>query len=368
MSFYRLLETSFLGEALAHWLIAAGIALATLLAALVVKRVVLGRVARVAHATVSGLDDFGVELVRQTRWLLVFFPALYLGSLALDTFPRSQRLLRSAAVVAVLLQIALWLSLAIDAWVASYKRRRLPTDAASATTAGVLRFVGKLTLWSLLLLLALDNLGVNVTALVTGLGVGGVAVALAVQNILGDVFASLSIVIDKPFVVGDLISAGGVSGTVESVGLKTTRLRSTTGEQVVFSNGDLLRTRIHNFQRLTERRVTLSFGLAHGTPAAEVAAIPALVRSIVEGQPDLRFERAHLKGFGAGSLDFEAVYVVQTADGGTSLDRQHAVNLALLAALEERGIELGRADILRVVADPPDREAPTPKPRLLGET
>jgi small-conductance mechanosensitive channel len=362
----RLLQTTFLGEALAHWLIAAGIALAMLLIALAVKRVVLGRVARIARGTPSEIDDLGVDLVRQTRWLLLVFPALYLGSLALDAFPKSQRLLRSAAIVSILLQIALWLSIAIDLWVAGYRRRRLPVDAASATTVAVLRFAGKLTLWSLLLLLALDNLGVNVTALVTGLGVGGVAVALAVQNILGDLFASLSIVIDKPFVLGDTISAADVSGTVESIGLKTTRLRSPSGEQIVFANGDLLKGRIRNFQRMSERRVTLAFGLAQGTPAAAAAEIPALVRTIVEGQPGVRFERAHFKGFGASTLDFEASYVVLAPDFNAYMDRQQAVNLALLAALEERGIELGSgAGTMRLVGEPPVREEPPAKRRPL---
>ncbi len=358
----ELLRTTFLGEPLAHWLTAAGVALAALLAVLLLKRLVPARVARLARATASGLDDFGVDLVRRTRWLLVVFPALYLGSLALDAFPRSQRALRSAAIVAVLLQIALWLSLAIDVWVAGYRRRRLPVDAASATTVGVLRFAGKLALWSVLLLLALDNLGVNVTALVTGLGVGGVAVALALQTILGDLFASLSIVIDKPFVLGDSITAGDVAGTVESIGLKTTRLRSPSGEQVVIANGELLKSRIHNFQRMTERRVTLAFGIAQGTPAAAAAAIPETVRRIVESQPGVRFERAHFKGFGAATLDFEASYVVPTADFTTYMDRQQAVGLALLAALEERGIELGGPGTMRLVTEAPAPEEPPAKP------
>jgi len=360
-------QTTFLGEPLARWLLASGIALATLLAALLAKRVVLGRVARMARGTASEIDDLGVELARRTRSLLLVFPALYLGSLALDAFPKSQHLLRSAAIVSILLQIALWLSVAIDVWVAGYRRRRLPVDAASATTVGVLRFVGKLTLWSLLLLLALDNLGVNVTALVTGLGVGGVAVALAVQSILGDLFASLSIVIDKPFVLGDMISAADVSGTVESIGLKTTRLRSLSGEQIVFANGDLLKGRIRNLQRMTERRVTLSFGIAQTTPAAAVAEIPELVRAIVEGRPDVRFERAHLKGFGAATLDFEASYRVLTPDFNTYMDRQQAIDLALLAALEERGIELGPgAGTMRLMGpemEPPAREEPAAKRR-----
>jgi len=359
-----LATTTFLGEPLAHWLLAAAVALAALLVVLLAKRVVLGRVARMARGASTEVDDLGLDLARRTRSLLLVLPALYLGSLALDAFPKVEGVLRSAAIVSILLQIALWTSAGIDIWVAGYRRRRLPTDAASATTIGVLRFVGKLTLWSLLLLLALDNLGVNVTALVTGLGVGGVAVALAVQSILGDLFASLSIVIDKPFVLGDTISAADVTGTVESIGLKTTRLRSSTGEQIVFANGDLLKGRIRNFQRMAERRVTLAFGVAQSTPAAAVAEIPELVRAIVQREPDVRFERAHLRGFGASTLDFEVSYLVLTPDYNTYMDRQQAIDLALLKALEERGIELGPgAGTMRLLGEPamPTRNEPPAK-------
>jgi small-conductance mechanosensitive channel len=175
-------------------------------------------------------------------------------------------------------------------------------------------------------------------------------VALAVQNILGDIFASLSIVIDKPFVIGDQVAVGDLQGTVESIGLKTTRLRATTGEQLVFANGDLLKNRIRNLQRMSERRVTLVFGVAQSTPAEKLEEVPALVRAAVGGRDRVRFERAHLKGIGPASFDFEMVFLVTTAEVNVHMDRQQEILLALLRSLADRGIELAPSGKLQVEA------------------
>jgi small-conductance mechanosensitive channel len=341
---------SVLGQPLSAWVEGGAIFLVTLLTVLFARKLLLAHGARRAARTPqtpetpAGTGDTLVRLVRQTRWTLLALPALYLASAALTLPPAADRALRTAAILALLLQVAIWSSAGIDAWVASYRRRRLLTDAASATTVGALHFLAKLVLWVLLLLLALDNLGVNVTALVTGLGIGGIAVALALQNILGDVFASLSIVLDKPFVLGDTIGVGDSTGTVESIGLKTTRLRSATGEQLVFGNADLLKGRIKNFRRMETRNVTLAFSLAYGTPADQLEAVPGLVRTIVEGLPQVRFDRAHWKGFGAAGFDFEVAYAVLAADYNLYMDRQQAIGLALVRALAERGIALARPD------------------------
>jgi small-conductance mechanosensitive channel len=225
----------------------------------------------------------------------------------------------------------------------------------------VLRFVGKLVLWAILVLAALDNLGINVTALVAGLGIGGVAVALALQNVLSDLFASLSIVFDKPFVIGDSISVNDLSGSVETIGLKTTRLRGAGGEQIVLANGELLKSRIHNWQRMSERRVVLAFGVPRDTPADVVAGVPERIRGIVEGLDQVRFERAHFKGFGESSLDFEAVYWILQPAYELFMDRQQAVNLALLKTLQEEGIGLAvPTQSLLLSRDPRSPVSPAP--------
>jgi small-conductance mechanosensitive channel len=177
--------------------------------------------------------------------------------------------------------------------------------------------------------LALDNLGIEVTALIAGLGIGGIAVALATQNILGDLFASLLIVLDKPFVLGDFIVVGDFVGHVEKIGLKTTRLRSLSGEQLVVSNNDLLQSRLRNFKRMIERRVLFTVGVTYDTPLEKLAAVPGMIREIIESQPDVRFDRSHFKEFGSYSLNFETVYFVLSPEFGRYMDRQQAINLAI---------------------------------------
>ncbi len=339
-------------------LIALGIAAAVFVALLFLRELIVRRLARRAERSPTGFDDLVVSLGRRSQILVIAVVALYAGSLYVTLPPRQEQALRAAAEVAVFLQIALWASVAIDFWLAR-QRRRMDHDSTSVALAGVLRFVAKLTLWTLVLLMALDNLGVNVTALITGLGIGGVAVALALQNVLSDLLASLSIVLDKPFVLGDAITVDTLTGTVESIGLKTTRLRAVSGEQLVFSNSDLLKSRIHNWKRLAERRVLLTFGVPYDTPPDAVERIPAMVRSLVEAQDLTRFERAHFKGLGASSLDFEAVYWILTPDYGIYMDRQQAVNLGLLRAFESEGIDFASASQTLLLTRPPERPSKT---------
>jgi small-conductance mechanosensitive channel len=321
------------------WLVAAGVTLVLLLAVTLARRLLAGRGARAAAATGNEVDDFLVDLARRTRWWLLVLPALYLGALVPELPGKALATLRPLAVLGLLLQVALWGLAAIDFWVGSTRRRRLAVDAATATAIGAFGFLGKLILLVLLLLVALDNLGLDVTALVAGLGVGGIAIALAVQNILGDLLASLSIVLDKPFVIGDTIHVGEHVGTVESIGLKTTRLRSILGEQLVFANGDLLQSRLRNYKRMSERRGLLVFGVTYQTPVARLREIPDIVRGAVEAQDLTRFDRCHLRALADSAYEFEAIYFVLSPDMGAFMERQQGVLLAIIEEFERRGIE-----------------------------
>jgi len=185
----------------------------------------------------------------------------------------------------------------------------------------------------------LDNLGVDITALVAGLGIGGIAVALAAQNVLGDLFASLSIVLDKPFVVGDFLNVDDFLGSVEHVGLKTTRLRSLSGEQLVFSNNDLLNSRIRNYGRMFERRVVFSLGVTYETPPEKLRGIPTIIREAVEAKDKVRFDRAHFQKYGDFALVFEVVYYVLSSDYTLCMDIQQSVNLRIYERFAEEGIE-----------------------------
>jgi small-conductance mechanosensitive channel len=349
------LRTEILDNPVRDWIVAAAVAAGLLLLLLLIQRLIVRRLGAIAQRTETVADDFFVELVRRTRRLLLLVVVLWLGSLTLSHTGKIEGLLRTAAVLAVFLQVALWALTSINFWVDHTRRKRLASDAASVTLIGAAGFMGKVAVWSFLLLVILDNFGVNVTTLIAGLGVGGIAVGLALQNILGDLFASVSIVLDKPFVIGETIQVGDFVGTVESIGLKTTHVRSLSGEQIIFPNGDLLQSRIRNHARMGDRRVVLSFGVTYDTPVEKVAALPALLRGIIEPLEQLRFDRAHFARLGAAALEFEAVYYVLSTDFKLHMERQQQILLALMHRLREEGIELAAAARPVVLAAPPAR-------------
>jgi len=200
--------------------------------------------------------------------------------------------------------------------------------------------VGKFIVFVVIMLLTLDNLGVKVVSLLAGLGIGGIAVALAAQKILGDLFASVSIILDKPFEVDDLISIDKIIGKVESIGVKTTRIRSVTGEQIVVSNSDLLESRVTNFKRMDERRITFGISVSNQTSKENLKEIVAIVKGIIEKQNDTRFDRGHLKGFSASSVEYEFVFWVTKPEYIVYMDVQEKINLAILDAFDERNISM----------------------------
>jgi small-conductance mechanosensitive channel len=328
----------FLNNPAGDWALAAAIALAVTLGLLVAKRVVLRRLAVLAARTETRIDDVIVAALDSTHVSLLAVLGLYAGAAVLRFSPATHQNLRNIAITAALIQVAIWADSGVRGWLGYYRERR-EEDPARATSAAAVGFVARVALWAVIVLMILANLGINITALVASLGIGGIAVALAVQNILGDLFASLSIVLDKPFVIGDFINVAGVGGTVEHVGLKTTRVRALTGEQIVFSNADLLKSRIHNMKRMDSRRIVFTVGVTYGTPESELRLIPRLIENIIRTQEKVTFDRAHFSGFGPSSLNFEAVYIVNEPDYTVYMDAQQEIYLQLYAAFAERGIE-----------------------------
>lgn len=247
------------------------------------------------------------------------------------------------AIICVAIQLFSWAGTFVDWAGALWIRRRAiaegQADPAVAGAMGTFRWLFLLVAYAAILLLALENFGIDVTALVAGLGVGGIAVALAVQNILGDLFASLTITLDKPFVVGDFIIVGTEMGTIEKVGLKTTRVRSLGGEQLIFGNNDLLSSRIRNYKRMQERRIVFAFGVTYQTTPEQLAKITEHVRSIITEHKLARFDRCHFHKFGASSLDFEVVYFTLKPDYNVYMDVQQEINLELMRRLASEGIE-----------------------------
>ena len=335
----KILEYIFAQNSLAAWGIAATIAFVSTIAFITIKHVAVARVQRFAHRSQTRIDDLLVSVLAATKIALLIPLAVYIGAATLALAPRVDRVLSSIAIIALLLQVAVWGNRLIAEWLSQNLKKKIQQDAATATTLSVLGFISRLILWSVVILLALGNLGFDVTGLVAGLGIGGIAVALAAQNILGDLFASLSIVLDKPFLIGDFIVVDDKVGTVEYIGLKTTRIRSLGGEQIVVSNADLLKSPIRNYKRMHERRIVFSLGVTYETPADKLERIPAMIEEIIGTQEHSRFDRAHFKEYGDFALIFEVVHYITGPDYNLYMDVQQAINLALFRRFQAEGIE-----------------------------
>ena len=329
-----------LGNTVLAWLVAFAVAVLGYLVLRVVVALVRRRLARLAERTVTIADDLIVELVRATKGLFLAVVSLAAGTQFVSLPGSLERGVDVLFAFAVTIQVVLWANRTVSFWLEHQQQIHAETDPGAMTTLQGLSYVVRVVVWSAAFLLLLDNLGYNVTTLIAGLGVGGVAVALALQNILGDLFASLSIVLDKPFVNGDFIIVDQHMGTVERIGLKTTRVRSLSGEQIVVSNADLLKSRVRNFKRMIERRVLFSVGVTYQTPREQVAAIPGMIHEIIEGLDNTRFDRSHFKEFGDSSLNFETVYYVLSPDYAVYMDIQQAINLEVMKRFEELGIEI----------------------------
>lgn len=328
-----------LGNDLSEWAIAIGITAAICVVLSAANGFVVRRLGAFAAHTATYIDDVAVKMLAATSFAFIFVMGVYAGSLWLNLTPKTETVLRNLAVATLLLQIARWADIGVRSWINRYRERRTAQDIASTTSTAALAFVVRAALWLIIALMILDNFGVNITTLVASLGIGGIAVALAVQNILGDLFSSLSILLDKPFVVGDSITVDSMSGTVEYVGLKTTRIRSLDGDQIVFSNTDLLKSRIHNTKRMQTRRISFAIGITYDVTEEQLRKVPEILKEVVSKQDNVTFGRAHFKKYGDSSLDFEVVYVVTTADYNVFMDVQQNINFELFGRFAAEKIE-----------------------------
>lgn len=285
-------------------------------------------------------DDYLALALMAIRWWWVaplFFELVtkYLlpGSVAVKT-----EQIKPLIVVSSIIQLTLILNRSLKLWRESTLAERLEKDPSTVAALGLLSRIIQFVILSLLVLVGLDNLGVDVKALVAGLGIGGIAIALAAQNVLGDLLASLSIVFDKPFVVGDYIVVGAEKGTIEYIGIKSTRVRSLSGEELIFSNKDLLESRVHNFKRMIKRRLVLRFGVLYNTPANLLRQIPNEVQSLVSQLALVEFDRCHLVNLGESSLDFELVFFVQDAEYKTAADLQQEILILMIEKFNSLGV------------------------------
>jgi small-conductance mechanosensitive channel len=332
------LDRVFWGNTSAQWLWAVGIFLAVILALWPLRRFILNRLNKFAIKTDTAYDNLAIGVLRKTKLVFVFLVATWAGSQVLSMSALLSLVMDKTAIIAAVLQIGIWANAALMGWL-QIVRESKAKDGDTLTWLGGLEWTGKFVIWVAVLLAGLENLDVDVTGLVTGLGIGGIAVALAAQNILGDLFSAFSIYIDQPFVIGDYLKIGDQMGTVESIGMKTTRLRSLTGEQLIFGNSDLISSRIQNLGRLNERRASFTVGVTYDTPKEKVERIPGMIQQILEGQEDVRFDRSHFKEFGDSALIVDTVYFVLVPAFARKMEIQEAVNLELMQWFETEGIE-----------------------------
>jgi small-conductance mechanosensitive channel len=335
-----LFDAKYFGNTTWQWLVAAAIAFVVFVALLLLRRLVRSYYTRLLATPQAEFFETPLQVASRTTAFFSLIAALFAGLNTLQLSPKASKAALTLFTIAAFWQIGIWATTAVYASLERKRARTLATDRAAASSLGVIGFLLRGTIWSLVLLLTLDNLGVEIKPLLAGLGIGGIAVALAAQNILGDLFASLSIALDRPFVVGDALTVDEFSGTVEYIGVKSTRLRSVNGEQIIMPNANLLNSRVRNFARLTERRVVLNVSVSQETSRAQLQKIPAILRGLIEGRQDVRFDRVHFAKIGPNSFDFEAVYFVTVPEYGRYMDIQQEINLGLLAAFdaEEIGI------------------------------
>ncbi|MDE2028514.1 MAG: mechanosensitive ion channel family protein [Candidatus Omnitrophica bacterium] len=314
--------------------------LGVLVALSILKRFTVFHLGNFAKKTPSDFDDFIVELIAHIGWPVFFVIALHVATSALEIPAALHVFIRYAMIVVLTIRAVLLLQKIIHYSVHSVLMKRIPSKSPSSEAMITsVTWVVKWTVWVLGSIFILENLGVNISALMAGIGIGGVAVAMASQAILGDAFSALCIYLDKPFEIGDFIIIDDQMGTVEHIGVKTTRVRSLSGEELVFANSDLTKSRIRNYKRMQMRRVVFRIGVLYETHLDKVEKIPQMIKDILGRQKNIRIDRVHFQSFGDFSLVYEIVYYVLSSDYNVYMDIQQAINLAIMKEFAQEGIE-----------------------------
>lgn len=280
-------------------------------------------------------------LTHSTRASFLILVGVYFSFWHLDFSDRTRLRLDHVAIFVLLIQFWKWGSLLVDFWLEEYLNRAHTEDGAKRTTLKAMAVVARILVFVTLVIWALDSIGINVTPLIAGLGVGGIAITLALQSILGDIFASITIVLDKPFVIGDLIQVDTFKGTIESIGIKTTRLRSETGEQLVFPNNNLLQSRIRNLKRMRERRTAITLSIKYNTPPNRLKKIADICKNAVQREPAMRFERVNLVKLGDSSLLYDLVYWYRITVPDQSTDISERILIEIVEGFHAEQIDFG---------------------------
>ncbi len=332
------LNQTYFGNTILIYITAIAVFIIGMIVINIFRKIILSRLKKWAEKTKTSIDDFLIRGIEKAVIPLLYYGAFYLSAKTLAIPSKAEMLLNTISVILITFLALRVLTSFISYSLSVYVRRKGSGEAREKELKGIVTIL-TLIVWSLGLVFLLDNLGFKVASVIAGLGIGGIAIALAAQTVLGDLFAYFVIFFDRPFEIGDFIIVGDKLGAVEYIGLKTTRLRSLGGEQLVFSNKDLTDSRLHNYKRMERRRIVFRIGVTYQTKAEQLKVIPGLVKKIIEEQKDTTFDRGHFATYGDFSLNFEFVYYVLSPEYNRYMDTQQAINLKMFEEFESRGIE-----------------------------
>lgn len=326
------------GNSIIDYLVALGIFGSGVIIVILFKKYVVSRLKKWASSTSTSIDDVLVKTIEKSLIPVFYFGIFYVSIQSLQLTNEFKEGLRITAILFITIIVVKTLLSTINLVLFIYFKKTDTKEQSEKQLKGI-RGILSLVIWSIALIFILDNLGFKISAVVAGLGIGGIAVALAAQTVLGDLFSYFVIFFDKPFEIGDFIIVGDKIGSVEYIGIKTTRIRAISGEQLVFSNTDLTNSRIHNYKKMERRRVVFKLGVVYQTPYSSLKKIPEIVESIIKTQKDVVFDRGHFANYGDFSLNYEFVYFINGADYNQYMDIQQAINLEIFEKFSEEGIE-----------------------------
>ena len=332
------LNQTYFGNTIEAYLVALGIFIGGMILVKIAEKIVLYRLKKWAEKTETTLDDFLIKRVEKSIVPLLYFGVFYVAITSLTLTDKARNIIEIASLVVLTFFIVRFISSIIMFGLTYFIKKQERGEEKAKQLRGMTVLIN-IFIWAIGLVFLMGNLGFDISAVIAGLGIGGIAIALAAQAILGDLFSYFVIFFDRPFEVGDFITVQDKVGTVEYTGIKTTRLRALTGEQLVFSNTDLTNSRIHNFKKMQERRILFRLGVIYQTSAAQLKEIPNIVREIIEKHNDVRFDRGHFASYGDFSLNFEFVYFVIGSEYVKYMDTQQSINLEIYDEFEKRGIE-----------------------------
>lgn len=350
------LDQVYYNNTIRDYLLVAGIILLSILILRAFKKLFINRLRLLAAKTEGKTDDFIIDGIDRFGLPVIQFAIIYWGLNFLDLSQKASRVIEVATTVVITYFILRFLSSVILLVLQTHIRRKEHGEEKIKQLGGLMLVIN-IFIWILGIVFVLDNLEYDVNAIVAGLGIGGIAIALAAQNILGDLFNYFVIYFDRPFEVGDFIVVDDKMGTVEYLGIKTTRIRSLSGEQVIIGNSNLTGSRIHNFKRMINRRIVFTVNVDHRTPLEKMKAIPGLLKTIVEQQKPVLFDRAHFAAYGDWSLKYEVVYFVLDADFNKYMDIQQNINFRIKETFEQQGIYIVSTPHTSLIPQPPAEEA-----------